>query len=188
MKRLIEVYTEDLHPRLSQELKLSNRYAVPAVKKVVLNVGLNLARLDQKKIDQIEKIVATIAGQIPALKRARKAVASFKLRSGDPVALSLTLRGKRMYDFLERLTRIALPRVRDFRGISRKGFDGSGNLSIGLRELSVFPEIRYEDLDVVHGIEITVVTTATTDRAGDKLLSGLGFPLAGERRVSNREG
>lgn len=179
MDRLQTLYKQSIRQDLGKELAIGNLHAVPRVTKMMINVGLNLSRTDAKKITQIERVIATIAGQKPSLRRARKAISSFKLRAGDPVALSLTLRGQRMYDFLERLVRVVLPRVRDFRGIPRKSFDGRGNLSIGLREMSVFPEIKYEDIDILHGIEITIVTTATSDDQGAKLLRALGMPLVG---------
>lgn len=176
MERMAEIYTKTIRPELQAELA-SNIHAVARVQKVVVNVGLNQNRADGKKVASIEKTTAQITGQKPALRSARKAVSSFKIRQGEPVGLFLTLRGERMYDFLERLIRIALPRIRDFRGISRKNFDGRGNLSIGIREMSVFPEIRYEDMSVPHGMQITIVTSAKTDEAGEQLLSRLGIPF-----------
>lgn len=178
MPTLRQTYQQSLRPALSQELAIANHLAVPRLAKIVVNVGLSDYRLDQKKIAVISENLGRITGQRPSLRRARKAVSSFKLRAGDPVGLSLTLRGKRMYDFFERLTRIALPRVRDFRGIPRRNFDGRGNLSLGIREQTVFPEIRYEDVSELFGLEITIVTTARTDAAAEKLLAALGIPFA----------
>lgn len=178
MERLQEYYLKTIRPELASELKISNLLAVPRITKILVNLGLGQVRNDEKKIATLERALATITGQKPVRRLARKSVASFKLRQGDVVALSLTLRGSRMYDFLERLIRIALPRVRDFRGIPETSFDGHGNLTIGLRELGVFPEIRYEDVDLSHGLEITIVTTARTDAEGIALLRRLGLPLA----------
>lgn len=180
MDRLANVYTREVRPALQSELGISNVMAVPRITKVTVNVGLNQAREDQKKIENIQRVVAIVTGQKPSLRRARKSIASFKLRAGEPVGLALTLRGQRMYDFLERLMRVALPRVRDFRGISRSSMDQRGNLTIGMREMSVFPEIGYEDADIVSGLEVTIVTTARTAEAGAKLLKALGVPLAAE--------
>ncbi len=180
MDRLVDIYNKEVRPALGTELGIKNVMAVPRIEKVTVNVGLNQARSDQKKVANIERVVAIITGQKPSLRRARKSIASFKLRAGEPVGLALTLRGKRMYDFLERLMRIALPRVRDFRGISRSSIDQQGNLTIGMREMSVFPEIGYEDAEVVSGLEVTIVTTARDAAAGAKLLKALGTPLAGE--------
>jgi large subunit ribosomal protein L5 len=176
MERLVKVYQTN-QAALGQELGLKNPMAVPRVRKVTINVGLNQARADQKKIDRMTTVIASLTGQTPSLRRARKAISSFKLRAGDPVGLALTLRGDRMYNFLERLIRVALPRVRDFRGISTRNLDGQGNLSIGLREVSVFPEIRYEDADVLSGMEVTIVTTAATNEQASSLLKHLGLPL-----------
>lgn len=177
MERLITLYNTNIRPELAKELSIDNPMAVPKVVKVTVNIGLNQLRSDEKKVASLSKALASITGQVPARRRARKAIASFKLRQGDLVGLSLTLRGPRMYDFLERLIRIALPRVRDFRGIARTNFDGHGNLTIGLRELSIFPEIRFEDVDVPHGLEVTIVTTAKTNEQGEKLLARLGVPF-----------
>lgn len=177
MERLATIYQQTVRPELQKEFSFSNVMAVPKITKVTVNIGLNQLRLDEKKVNSLAKGLSTITGQVPARRHARKAVAGFKIRQGDLVGLSLTLRGQRMYDFLERLMRIALPRVRDFRGIPKNSFDGHGNLSIGLRELSIFPEIRFEDIDVPHGLEITIVTTATTDEQGARLLGRLGMPF-----------
>lgn len=176
MERL-KVMIQQLRPALAQELGLTNPMAVPRLIKVTINVGLNDLRHDTKKIERVSGVLATVTGQKPSLRRSRKAVASFKLRAGEPVGLALTLRGKRMYDFLERFIRVVLPRVRDFRGISPTSFDTHGNLTVGLRDLSVFPEIRYEDLDTVRGLEVTLVMNAETPQSGAKLLTALGFPL-----------
>lgn len=176
MERMATVYRQ-AQTELKQDLGIKNTMALPRLVKVAVNVGLNQARADQKKIDQMTRVIGVLTGQKPSLRRARKAISSFKLRAGDPVGLSLTLRGDRMYDFLERLIRVALPRVRDFRGISVSHLDGHGNLSIGLREVSVFPEIRYEDADVLSGMEVTVVTTAADDPAAVALFKQLGLPL-----------
>ncbi|MEK7460857.1 MAG: 50S ribosomal protein L5 [Patescibacteria group bacterium] len=176
MDRLRSVYQQAL-PELAKELGLANVMAVPRVRKVTINVGLNEHRHDEKKIARVFGVLGTIAGQKPNIRRSKKAIASFKLRANEPVGLALTLRGNRMYDFLERFIRIVLPRVRDFRGISPKSFDRSGNLTVGLKDLSVFPEIAYENLDVVRGLEVTLVLNARSAARGAKVLAALGFPL-----------
>ena len=176
MERLRTVY-QQARPGLAQELKLSNIMAVPRLAKVVVNVGLNELRHDPKKIERVSRVLAIITGQKPSLRRSKKAIASFKLRAQDPVGLALTLRGNRMYDFLERFTRVVLPRVRDFRGLSPESLDECGNLTVGLKDLSVFPEIAYEDLDVARGLEVTIVLNTKTRQAGVLVFSALGFPL-----------
>lgn len=178
MDKLITIYRKKIVPDLMRELKRDNKLSLPRIKKVTMNVGLNQFRLDQKKIDAIAKTLAMITGQKPSLRRARQAVSSFKLRAGDPVGLALTLRGKRMYDFLERLIRIALPRVRDFRGIPKSSLDGQGNITIGIREQIVFPEIRYEDISDIHGVEVTIVSTAKNNDEAEKFFSAVGVPFA----------
>lgn len=178
MERLADMYIKEIRRQLASELQIANLLAVPRVVKVTVNVGLNQARSDAKKVSEISRVVARITGQKPSLRRARKSISSFKLRAGEPVGLALTLRGKRMYDFIERLTRIALPRVRDFRGIRSASLDAQGNLTLGIRELSVFPEIGYDDSGVVSGLEVTIVTTAHDTASGAKLLKALGVPLA----------
>lgn len=174
--RLSQLF-KDLRPALARELGETNLMGVPRLEKVVVNVGLNELRHDAKKIDQVSRVLATVSGQKPSLRRAKKAVASFKLRAGEPVGLALTMRGQRMYDFLERFSRIILPRVRDFRGINRSSFDASGNLTVGIRDLSVFPEISFADLDLVQGLEVTIVMNARQPERGAAVLTALGFPL-----------
>ena len=176
MIRLREI-SKNSRAALAKELHESNVMAVPTVQKVNVNIGLNELRHDNKKIEHVGRVLAIITGQKPSLRRSKKAVSSFKLREGEPVGLALTLRGSRMYDFLERFIRIILPRVRDFRGIPQKSFDAEGNITVGIRDLSVFPEIRYEDLDVVRGLEVTIVTNAGAPERGAKVLAALGFPL-----------
>ena len=177
MERLKTLATTSIPRELATELGRTNLTAVPAITKVFVNCGLGHERTDQKKTEQLTHVLALVTGQRPVLRRARQSVASFKIRSGEPVALSLTLRGQRMYDFLERLIRIALPRVRDFRGINRKQFDGHGNLTIGILELAVFPEIRPEEFDITHGCEVTIVTSATNDSDGEALLKRYNIPF-----------
>lgn len=183
MDRLRDVYRHAL-PSLANDLGLSNLMAVPKIHKITINLGLGDLRSDSKKIDATSRVLAIVSGQKPSLRRAKKAVSSFKLRAGEPVGLALTLRGQRMYDFLERFIRIILPRVRDFRGIRLSKFDQEGNLTIGVRDLSVFPEIPYEDLGIAKSLEVTIVTAAGSPRAGARLLSALGFPLIKEEIVS----
>lgn len=176
-KPLATYFAETLRPALGRELGLVNLHAIPRITKVTVSVGVGQIRAETKKIEALERALAAITGQQPVRRTAKKSIASFKLRAGELVGLSLTLRGRRMYHFLERLIRIALPRVRDFRGIPRSSLDGGGNLSLGIRELAVFPEIRFEDLDLAQGLAVTITTTARTDAAAASLLDGLGMPF-----------
>lgn len=177
MERLQTILTTTARAELREEFGQKNHFALPRLRKVIINCGLGQLRGNQKQIEALVHGLALITGQKPVLKRARKSVSSFKIREGEPIALSLTLRGQRMYDFLERLIRIALPRVRDFRGISRNQLDGRGNVTIGIREFAVFPEIRPEEFELAHGLEATIVTTAQTNREGEALLKRCGIPF-----------
>jgi large subunit ribosomal protein L5 len=177
MKRLKERYLADVVPALREEFGYDNAFAVPQVQKVVINMGLGEAVQNAKTIEAAVEDLTRIAGQKPVVTRAKKSIASFKLREGMPIGCMVTLRGQRMWEFLERLFYVALPRVRDFRGLSPKAFDGRGNYTLGVREQIIFPEIDYDKVDKVRGMNITLVTSAETDEEGRKLLMDLGMPL-----------
>jgi large subunit ribosomal protein L5 len=180
--RLKRLYVDELRPRLKDELSLSTLMQVPRVSKVTLNMGVGEAKTEAKALDSAVEELTTIAGQRAQIRRARKSIAGFKIREGMPIGARVTLRGDRMYEFLDRLVSIALPRIRDFRGLSPRSFDGRGNLSLGVREQIIFPEINYDDIAAVRGLDVAITTTAPTDDQGRALLSGLGFPFAGEER------
>lgn len=177
MPRLKDRYRDQVVPTLQKELGYHSIMQVPRLEKIVVNVGLGEALQNAKALDAAVRDVATITGQRPIVTRARKSIAAFKLREGNPIGVKTTLRGDRMWDFLDRLCNIALPRQRDFRGISADSFDGRGNYSLGLREQLVFPEIDYDSIDRIRGFEITIVTTAQTDEEGFQLLRHLGMPF-----------
>mgnify|MGYP001335269235 CR=1 FL=1 len=178
MARLRERYREDVIPALTREFGYKNVYQVPKLEKIVVNVGLGEAISNGRALDAAVNDLATITGQKPVVTRAKKSIAAFKLRAGMPIGAMVTLRGERMYEFLDRLVSVALPRIRDFRGISPNAFDGRGNYTLGLREQIVFPEIDYDQIDKVRGLEISFVTTARTDEEGRRLLALLGMPFA----------
>jgi large subunit ribosomal protein L5 len=180
--RLKRLYLDELRPRLKDDLALSTLMQVPRVSKVTLNMGVGEAKTEAKALDSAVEELTTIAGQRAQIRRARKSIAGFKIREGMPIGARVTLRGDRMYEFLDRLVSIALPRIRDFRGVSPRSFDGRGNLSLGIREQIIFPEINYDDIAAVRGLDVAITTTAPTDDQGRALLSGLGFPFAGEER------
>ncbi len=175
--RLLQRYKEEVVPALMERFGYKNVMQVPKIEKVVVNIGLGEALQNPKAIDNAARDLATITGQKPLVTRARKAIATFKLRKGNPIGLKVTLRGRRMYDFLDRLFNVALPRVRDFRGVSPDSFDGRGNYTLGLREQLIFPEIDYDQVDRVRGMEVTIVTTAETDEEARELLRLLGMPF-----------
>ncbi len=175
--RLKERYREQVVPTLQKELGYRNVMQVPRLEKIVVNVGLGEALQNAKALDSAVQDITVITGQRPVVTRARKSIAGFKLREGNPIGVKVTLRGNRMWDFLDRLCNIALPRQRDFRGISPDSFDGRGNYSLGLREQLVFPEVDYDKIDKIRGMEITIVTTARTDEEGYHLLRLLGMPF-----------
>ena len=179
MPRLKELYREQLVPTLQKELGYQNVMQVPRLTKIVVNVGVGEALQNAKALDAAVQDITTITGQKPIVTRARKSIASFKLREGNPIGVKVTLRGNRMWDFLDRLCNLALPRQRDFRGISPDSFDGRGNYTLGLTEQLIFPEIDYDSIDKIRGLELTVVTTAQTDEEGYQLLRYLGMPFAG---------
>jgi large subunit ribosomal protein L5 len=179
MPRLKEFYHEQVVPTLRRELGYQNVMQVPRLQKIVMNVGLGEALQNARALDAAVQDVTTISGQKPIVTRARKSIAGFKLREGNPIGVKVTLRGDRMWDFMDRLCNIALPRQRDFRGISADAFDGRGNYSLGLREQLAFPEIDYDSIDKIRGMEITIVTSAQTDEEGYHLLRLLGMPFRG---------
>ncbi len=180
--RLKDRYENEIRGRLQEELGLSSVMQVPRVTKVTLNMGVGDAKTDAKAMDAAIDELTTIAGQHAQVRRATKSIASFKLREGMPVGARVTLRGTRMYEFLDRLASIALPRIRDFRGLDPGSFDGRGNYSIGIREQIIFPEIDYDKVPSVRGLDIAITTSATTDEHGRALLGALGMPFAAERR------
>jgi large subunit ribosomal protein L5 len=182
--RLKELYVKELRPRLKEELKLSSTMQVPRITKITLNMGVGDAKTEAKALDSAMDELTTIAGQRAQMRRARKSIAAFKLREGMPIGARVTLRGDRMYEFLDRLVSIALPRIRDFRGLDPASFDGRGNYSLGVREQIIFPEIDYDQIAAVRGLDIAITTTAKDDESALALLSGLGLPFAGERRDS----
>jgi large subunit ribosomal protein L5 len=175
--RLKERYRAELRERLKNELGLKNIMQVPLPEKVVVNMGTGDAPRDAKILEGALKDLTTIAGQKPVMRRARKSIATFKIREGMPVGAAVTLRGDHMWDFLDRLLSIVLPRIRDFRGLNPRSFDGQGNYSFGVTEQLVFPEIDYDDVDATRGMDITIVTTADDDEGGRALLAALGFPF-----------
>ena len=177
MSRLRERYEKEVVPALKKEFGYSNAMAVPKLEKVVVNMGLGEATSNVKIIETGADELARITGQKPVVRRAKKSIAAFKVRKGQPVAASVTLRGERMYEFLDRLVSIALPRVRDFRGVSPRGFDGRGNFTLGLKDQLLFPEIDYMKVDKARGMNVSVVTSARTDQEARKLLQLIGMPF-----------
>jgi len=177
MNRLRERYEKEVVPALKKEFGYTNVMAVPKIEKVVVNMGLGEATSNAKIIEVGSAELASITGQKPVVRRAKKSIAAFKVRKGQPVGTSVTLRGERMYEFLDRLLAIALPRVRDFRGVSPKGFDGRGNFTLGLKDQLLFPEIDYLKVDKSRGMNVSVVTTARTDQEARKLLQLIGMPF-----------
>ena len=176
--RLKEKYENEVVPTLMREFNYKNRMAVPRLEKTVINVGVGEAIQNAKALDAATRDIAAITGQRPVVTRAKKSIAAFKVRTGMPIGATVTLRGQRMYDFLDKLFNVALPRVRDFHGVSPKSFDGRGNYTLGLREQLVFPEIEYDKIDKLRGMEITIVTTARTDEEARRLLELLGMPFS----------
>jgi len=177
MIKIKERYQQEVVPQLKKQFGYTNDMQVPRLEKVVINMGLGEATANAKAIESGVKDLVTVTGQKPIVNRARKSIATFKVRKGMPVGASVTLRGKRMYDFLAKLIHIALPRIRDFRGLSSKAFDGRGNYSVGIKEQLIFPEINYENVDAIRGMDIAIVTTARTDQEGHALLQALGMPF-----------
>jgi large subunit ribosomal protein L5 len=170
-------YDEEIAPALTKQFSYTNPMQVPTVQKITLNMGVGEAKQDSKMLEAAQEQLATIAGQKPNVRRARKSIANFKLREEMPVGLSVTLRGARMWEFLDRLTSIAIPRIRDFRGLNPRSFDGRGNWTLGIREQIIFPEIDYDAIDQVRGLDVAITTTAPTDEEGFALLNLLGLPF-----------
>jgi large subunit ribosomal protein L5 len=175
--RLKERYESEIRPRLVERFGYSNVMEAPRLEKITLNMGIGEAKQDARMLEAAQEQLATIAGQRPNVRRARKSIAAFKLREGMPVGVSVTLRRARMWEFLDRLMSVALPRVRDFRGLSPQSFDGRGNYSLGVREQIIFPEVDYDAIDQVRGLDVTITTTATTDEEAFVLLQELGMPF-----------
>ena len=172
-------YVDEVAPALRKEFAYANPMQVPRLRKIVLNIGLGEALTNAKALAAAVGDVAAVTGQKPIVTRAKRSIAQFRLRTNNPIGVKVTLRGERMWDFLERLTTLALPRIRDFRGVPARSFDGRGNYSLGLREQLAFPEIDYDKVDRLRGLEISIVTTAKTDEESKKLLELLGMPFAG---------
>ena len=177
MARLQELYREKIVPELKRSLGLENTMEVPRILKITVNMGVGEAVADKKVMDAAVADMTKITGQKPAITKAKKSVATFKVRDGQAIGCKVTLRGARMYEFLDRLVNIAIPRIRDFRGISARSFDGRGNYSLGVREQIIFPEIQYDQIDQIRGMDITISTTAGDDKRGRALLEAFNFPF-----------
>ncbi|HRY12949.1 MAG TPA: 50S ribosomal protein L5 [Syntrophomonadaceae bacterium] len=177
MARLLEQYKQDITPRLIDKFGYKNIMQVPKIEKVIINVGVGEAIQNPKAMDGAVNDLMAISGQKPVITKAKKSIAGFKLREGMPIGCKVTLRGERMYDFLYRLINIVLPRVRDFRGVSPQAFDGRGNYSLGIKEQTIFPEIDYDKIDKIRGLEVVIVTTAKTDEEARELLKSMGMPF-----------
>ena len=180
--RLKVLYEQELRPRLKDELELSSTMDVPHLEKITLNMGVGEAKTDAKQLDSALEELTTIAGQRAQVRRARKSIAQFKIREGMPIGAKVTIRGDRMYEFLDRLIAIALPRIRDFRGLNPRSFDGRGNYSLGIREQIIFPEINYDDIQQVRGLDVAITTSAKNDEHALALLRGFGMPFAADGR------
>jgi large subunit ribosomal protein L5 len=180
--RFKQRYVEEIRERLKDELGFSTIMEVPRVEKITVNMGVGEAKTEPKALDSAIEELTTIAGQRAQVRRARKSIAGFKIREGMPIGARVTLRGDRMYEFLDRLVSIALPRIRDFRGLSPRSFDGRGNYSIGIREQLIFPEINYDDIAAIRGLDVAITTSAKTDEQALALLRALGLPFATEER------
>jgi large subunit ribosomal protein L5 len=187
MARLKDAYNERIRAQLIEKFGYSSLMQAPKMTKITVNMGVGEAKQDAKMLEAAKGQLAALAGQQPNVRRARKSVAAFKLREGMPVGRSVTLRGERAYEFLDRLTAIAIPRIRDFRGLSPRSFDGRGNYSMGLREQIIFPEIDYDNIDQVRGMDVTITTTAQTDAEAFALLDALGMPFSREGRPAGFE-
>jgi large subunit ribosomal protein L5 len=187
MARLKDTYNERIRKQLIEKFGYSSAMQAPKVTKITVNMGVGEAKQDAKMLEAAKAQLAALAGQQPNVRRARKSVAAFKLREGMPVGLSVTLRGERAYEFLDRLTAIAIPRIRDFRGLSPRSFDGRGNYSMGVREQIIFPEIDYDNIDQVRGMDVTITSSAQTDAEAFALLDALGMPFSREGRPAGFE-
>lgn len=177
MNRLLEKYKNEIVPNLIKNFEYKNIHQVPRLEKISINMGVGIATQNKAFLDSAVKDLTQITGRKPIITKAKKSISNFKLRSGMPIGCKVTLRGETMYEFLDRLISIVIPRVRDFRGISAKSFDGRGNYTLGLKEQTVFPEIEYDKIDAIRGMDITIVTTAKTDEEGKGLLENLGMPF-----------
>ncbi len=177
MNRLQEVYKDDVIPAMIKKFDYKNELQVPKLNKIVINMGVGEAKENAKVLDSAVKDLEIISGQKPVVTKAKKSIANFKVREGMPIGCKVTLRGKRMYDFLDRLVNLALPRVRDFRGVNQNAFDGRGNYALGIKEQLIFPEIDYDQVDKVRGMDIVFVTTANTDEEARELLTLFGMPF-----------
>jgi large subunit ribosomal protein L5 len=175
--RLHQFYREQVVPRMRTELQIANLMQVPRISKITVNMGVGEAVADKKVMDAAVADLTKITGQKPLVTKSRKAIASFKIRAGLPIGAKVTLRGRRMYEFLDRLINIAMPRIRDFRGVSPRSFDGRGNYTLGVKEQIIFPEVEYDQIDQVRGMDITITTTARDDRMGRALLEAFNFPF-----------
>jgi large subunit ribosomal protein L5 len=180
--RLKVMYEQELRPHLKDELGVSSLMDVPRIEKITLNMGVGEAKTDAKQLDSALDELTIIAGQRAQVRRARKSIAQFKIREGMPIGAKVTVRGDRMYEFLDRLISIALPRIRDFRGLNPRAFDGRGNYSLGIREQIIFPEINYDDIQQVRGLDVAITTSAKNDEQAVALLRGLGMPFAADGR------
>ena len=187
MARLKDAYNERIKALLIEKFGYSSPMQAPKLSKITVNMGVGEAKQDAKMLEAAKEQLAAIAGQQPSVRRARKSVAAFKLREGMPVGLSVTLRGERAYEFLDRLTAIAIPRIRDFRGLNPRSFDGRGNYSMGVREQVIFPEIDYDNVDQVRGLDVTMTTSAQSDAEAFALLDALGMPFARDGRPQGFE-
>ena len=185
--RLKTRYLEEIRPALMERFGYSTPMQAPRIEKITVNMGVGDAKQDSKVLESATEQLATITGQRPSVRRARKSIANFKLREGMPVGVKVTLRGERMYEMLDRLQSIAIPRIRDFRGLSRRSFDGRGNYSLGIREQIIFPEVDYDQIDQIRGLDVTITTTASTDEESFALLQALGMPFARDRRTQGTD-
>jgi large subunit ribosomal protein L5 len=176
--RLKEMYRQEVAPALMKEFSYGNVMEVPRLEKVVVNIGLGEALQNPKALDSAASDIAAITGQKPVITRAKRSIANFKVRQGNPIGLTVTVRGDRMWELVDRMVNAALPRIRDFHGVSNKGFDGRGNYSLGIREQLIFPEIEYDKIDRIRGLQLTLVTTARNDEEGKRLLQLLGMPFS----------
>jgi large subunit ribosomal protein L5 len=180
--RLKQRYLDEIRPALMQRFGYSTPMEAPRIRKITVNMGVGDAKQDSKMLESATEQLATITGQKPSVRRARKSIAQFKVREGMPVGVAVTLRGERSYEFLDRLMSVAIPRIRDFRGLSPRSFDGRGNYSLGVREQIIFPEVDYDEIDQVRGLDITITTTASSDDESFALLEALGMPFSREGR------
>ena len=183
--RLLKLYRESIAPELTKELNLTNILAAPKIEKIVINVGLGEALVNSKALEHCIKDISLITGQKPITTKAKSSIAQFKIREGMAIGVATTLRSHRMYEFLDRLINLSLPRVRDFRGLSNRSFDGNGNYTLGIKEQVIFPEIDYNSIDKIRSLQITIVTTAKNNESGIKLLTSFGFPFINSDQNKN---